>query len=187
MRRPRDDEHRECVPESIGAIGSAIGGAGTAGALIYAARTYARQVEDARRDQANRISAYQVRVSEDRYAMAVSNTSGRSVYDCKVQAIDPLLDDIGMVNANGSLQWAAGGFVVLPPNETALVFNKPGDKLVGAGDQLLVVLAFRDQAGQCWRRDEHGHLTQISVADLAEMQPRITGNLEVREPELKPR
>ncbi|MDT5018941.1 MAG: hypothetical protein QOD39_5101 [Mycobacterium sp.] len=177
----------DAAPEWIGAISSAVGAAGTAGALIYAARTYGRQIEDARRDQANRISAYQVRVSEDRYAIAVSNTSGRSVYDCKVQAIDPLLDDIGMVNANGTLQWAAGGFVVLPPNETALVFNKPGDKLVAAGDHLLVVLAFRDQAGRCWRRDEHGHLTQISAEDLAEMQPQITGNPDLPTPELKPR
>lgn len=174
------------VPEWIGAIGSGIGGAGTAGALIYAARTYARQVDDARGDQANRVSAYQVRVSQDRYAIAVSNTSGRSVYDCKVQAIDPMLEGIGMVNANGTLQWAAGGFVVLPPNETALVFNKPGDRLVVAGDQLLVVLAFRDQAGRCWRRDEHGHLTQISAGDLADMQPRNTGDPPVPEPKFKP-
>jgi hypothetical protein len=178
------------VTDWITAISAAIGGSGTAGALLIAARAYARQVADARSEQANRVSAWFASDQADasgRTVVAISNTSGRAVYDCKVEVVDHEPGDTAMVRCGPGpldLRLASVKYAILPPDKIS-AFAARGDSLLVSGPTAGVRLVFRDQAGTYWRRDEQGNLKEITKAQADAFPPthRPSGSFDSDAPD----
>jgi hypothetical protein len=154
------------VSDWLGAVGAAIGGVGTAGALGYAAVTYARQVTDARRHQADRISAW---VDGSPRLGWLLNSSESAVFEAKVIPVDP--SDTQFKTADGlPLCYAAR---VLPPGKPRELFglhslNHLPSTTAG------VYLTFRDASGRYWIRNPRGHLDETDDAGHRSWPPMLS-------------
>ena len=184
VRQPRltpTVRHPSTVPtvtDWMEAVGTCVGAVGTGGALFVAAVAYARQARDRRREQANRVSAWftaDTGVPGGRTVVNVRNTSGRAIYDCKIEVVDPSLPGTAIVMRGASApSEAIMGFSVVPPDLDVLAFRGVDESLLldPGGTPAGIRLVFRDQAERYWRRDEHGRLAEISMAEAAAAPPR---------------
>jgi hypothetical protein len=158
--RPACDDLTTIVPivnqaagwqATVQAVATAIGGLGTAGALLFVAQTYRREQNDVRRRHASKISVWMEESVRGRsyggfpYGL-LSNTSDEPAYDCAVSfyAGERLLEVSDIVDT-------------LPPKERLHIATRTVE---WTPDLILYpAVTFTDRNGRRWVRDRNGVLS----------------------------